>query len=110
MGGDNFFQMIMSYDRAGLPGAVYALAGGPAMMLDEYRLVPAGIVKRVMGQTKVDGDGMTLAALNMYEDDPLLEKLVVLTLDGRTDGSEYLTWYHLNDLQGSAGWAPLLGN
>ena len=110
MGGNNFFQMVLSYDRSGLPGAVYALMGGPAMTLEEYRLVPAGLVKRVMGQTKVDADGMTLSALNMYEDDPQLERLVGLTLDGRTDGSEYLTWYRLEDLQGSPGWGALLGD
>ena len=109
IGGDNFFQAVLCYEEAGLPGAIYALMGGPGIEIDEYRLVEAGVVKRVMGYTLVDEDGMTLPAVEMLEQDPVLEQLIVSTLEENTDGSEYLEWLNLSDLQGEPGWSAFFG-
>ena len=109
MGGDNFFQAVVSYAKAGKPGVLYALMGGPAMEIDEYRLVPAGLLKVVRGMTRVDDEGMELAAADLYEADDTLEQLIVGTLMGSGDRGEYPVWYSSGELESAPGWPALPG-
>lgn len=98
IGGDNFFQAILGYEKAGRPGAIYTLMGGPAMQIEEYRLVQAGLVKRIMGYTGVDSDGMTTSEITMTEDDPVLAHLVSATVEGKNDQGTYPDWYSQDKL------------
>lgn len=109
MGGDNFFQAVISYEKAGLPGALYTLSGGPAMAIDEYKLVKAGVVKRSMGMTQVDSEGMETVGITMYEQDDTLERLVYGTAIGSDDQAVYPEWLFLDDLKNRGGWAELFG-
>ncbi len=107
MGGHNFFQYILSYDEAGIPGKLYTLTGGPAMEIDEYRLVPAGIVRSDIGRTLVNESGDDTVGVELTAEDARLERLLGDTLLGGADRAEYLVWFLPDKLQTEDGWDAL---
>ena len=79
------------------------------MAIDEYKLVKAGVVKRSMGMTQVDSEGMETVGITMYEQDDTLERLVYGTAVGSDDQAVYPEWLFLDDLKNRGGWAELFG-
>ena len=101
MGGDNFFQTILSYDGAGIRGKLYTFMGGPAMQISEYQMTEAGLKKRSIGYSQVDSEGQETVGLIMYESDNYLEQLLRGTLLQK-DFGEHLSW--INRMNAESNW------
>lgn len=104
MGGDNFFQTVVSYDGAGIRGKVYAFAGGPAMTVKEYCLSNAGLMERTVAKSLVDNEGMETVGIDMYVSDSRLEQLLRGSLIGGSDSGERLLWVRRNNLVSESDW------
>lgn len=109
MGGDNFFQAVLCYDGAGIPGRLYTLEGGPAMDITEYRIVSAGLLRRKIGRTRVDWEGEETIGVEMFENDSTLESLLTASLVSGPDQAEYLVWHGWSELSAGSGWGALFG-
>ena len=103
MGGDNFFQSVLCYDRAGIPGRLITLEGGPMMKIAEYQIGNAGLIKRKIGCTRVDWDSEETIGIEMYEYDSSLEALLTASLVSGQDQAEHLIWHGWKDLTSGTG-------
>ena len=107
MGGNNFFQTVLSYDGAGIRGKLYTFVGGPVMEIDEYRLFNEWLVKQPVGRSQVDSSGDETTGITMYVSDSNLEQLLRGTLINGTDRGEHLIWFNRNDLGSESVWNDL---
>ena len=109
MGGDNFFQTIITYDGAGIKGRLYTLSGGAMMEIEEYRLFNGGLVKLPVGCTQVDSESEETIGIHMYVSDKNLEQLLrgTLSISGKDQG-ERIRWFSRNRLSSESEWNDLL--
>lgn len=108
MGGNNFFQTVLSYDRAGFTGKLYTFSGGPVMEIDEYRIINNELIKRPIGRSQVNSSGDETTGVALYDSDYSLEQLLLGTLlfNGKDQG-EHLRWFSINSLTSESNWNDL---
>ena len=105
MGGSNFFQTILSYDRSGIQGKLYTFSGGPVMDISEYQLNNDELIKTPIGRSQVNYSGDETIVVSMYISDYNLEQLIrgTLLINGKDQG-EYLRWFAKNSLSSESNW------
>jgi len=108
MGGSNFFQTILSYDRAGFNGRLYTFSGGPAMEIDEYKVINEELIKLPIGRSQVNSNGDETIGVSMFVSDYDLEQLIrgTLFINGNDQG-EHLRWFSRNSLSSESNWNDL---
>ena len=108
MGGDNFFQTVVSYDGAGIQGKLYTFSGGPVMEISEYQLIRDELIKTPVGRSQVDSSGDETIGVSMYVSDYSLEQLIrgTLYINGN-DRGECLRWFVGSSLRNESGWNEL---
>ena len=96
MGGDNFFQIMFSYE--GRP-CLYAAMGGPAMTIDAYTVENGALIRAAAARTEVNADGDDTVGITMYTDDDALRRLLEGTFLGKgTDEAVIMPIYSLEEL------------
>ena len=103
MGGNNFFQMIITYNDPRYPG-LYTVMGGPVMNVDEYTMGEWGLQHRYVARTSVDNEGMETTAVNMQVSDDALYQLLSGSLLSGTDQAKTLVWMRASELDSDAAW------
>jgi hypothetical protein len=108
MGGNNFFQTILSYDRAGFNGRLYTFSGGPAMEINEYKVIHKELIKLPIGRSQVNSNGDETIGVSMFVSDYNLEQLIhgTLFINGNDQG-EHLRWFSRNSLSSESNWNDL---
>ncbi len=108
MGGNNFFQTILSYNRAGYIGKLYTFSGGPVMEIDEYRIINHELIKLPIGRTQVNSSGDETIGVTLYASDHDLEQLLLGTLlSNKMNQDEQLRWFSRNTLTSESNWTDL---
>ena len=96
IGGDNFFQYIVSSDPAGYPGIV-TLTGGPGMDLDLYTVEANALVHHPLGSTLVNDTGDDTIGLQSEENaEPVISSLLYRELVQGDPSLIPLTWYNFS--------------
>ena len=108
MGGNNFFQTILSYDKAGFNGRLFTFSGGPAMEINEYKVINEELIKLPIGRSQVNSSGDETIGVSMFVSDYNLEQLIhgTLFIDGKDQG-EHLRWFSRNSLSSDSKWSDL---
>ena len=103
MGGDNFFQWIISYRDSGYRG-LFTVMGGPVMRITQYTLSDGSLHRQEVGDTVVGRNGDETVGIRMYTDDGDLYQLLYNSFVGGRDVSRPLEWYGRTSLQSDSDW------
>ncbi len=103
MGGDNFFQWIISYRDSGYRG-LFTVMGGPAMSITRYTLANGTLNRQDIARTMVDNNGDYTIGIQMYMNDSTLYQLLYNTFVSGRDVSSPLEWYGRSGLNSDSDW------
>ena len=103
MGGENFFQLFLSYPQYPEAGLITA-EGGPAMRICAYTLTGIRLQGRQVGMTTVDSEGMETTGITMNINDGTLFQLLYGTLIQGDESAILNAWISRDDLMNRNAW------
>lgn len=106
MGGENFFQLFLSYSQYPQAGLITA-EGGPVMRIRSYTLNGTQLFEQQVGMTTVDSDGMETTGITMTINDGTLFQLLYGTLVQGDWSAALENWVSRDDLVSGNAWNRL---
>ena len=106
MGGEDFFQMFLSYPQYPQAGLITA-EGGPAMRIRSYTLAGSQLTEQPVGMTTVDSEGMETTGITMNINDGTLFQLLYGTLVQGDESAVLDGWVSRENLMNQNAWNEL---